>query len=175
MSGANFLSGIYSEGDNGVIVWQGFDFDGGVVLFGSDPPDGNTVPPDADLWFSGDCGFVPVNGALLAVLGKPDFDSVSLDTLKAQQYSNTPWPDFGFNGIPEGVVLAVKTNQGRYAKIRTGAMQLTPWGYCIKFHWVTFSNLGWPLRPSLAGVAVLTGLMLMFAWSIRCVLWGGCP
>jgi hypothetical protein len=76
------------------------------------------------------------NGALLAHLGSPDFDSVSLDTLRAQEYSDAPLPgsNDGENKMTPGSVIAVKTNHGRYAKILINA-----YGYNLNLNWVTFT------------------------------------
>lgn len=133
------MSDIFSQGQAVVGGTQLFDVDSGL----------ESEWRDADLqwdvlWADNSAApkiihaeLAPQNGALVAHLGSPDFNSVSLETLHAQQYADTPLPgsNDGENKLTPGSVIAVKTNQGRYAKILINA-----YGYNLQLSWVTFTS-----------------------------------
>jgi len=106
-----------------------FDFDLGV----QGPPTG------ADIWWEQVDNvtrfLVPQNGAMLAYLGKIDFDALSYQTLKTQSYTATPinGSNNNQNKLTAGTVIGIKTNQGRYAKMR-----VDQYGYNLKITWVTY-------------------------------------
>jgi hypothetical protein len=106
-----------------------FDFDGGV----QGPAGG------ADVWWEQidtvSRLLVPQSGAMLAHLGKPNFDAVSLQTLKTQAYTANPinGSNNAQNQLKPGTVIAVKTSAGRYAK-----MKVNTYGYNLGITWVTY-------------------------------------
>jgi hypothetical protein len=106
-----------------------FDFDTGV----QGPASG------ADLWWqqvdSVKRFLVPQSGAMLVNMGKPNFDAVSYQTLKSQPYTATPinGSNNSSNQLKAGTVIAIKTNAGRYAKLRVDS-----YGYNLGITWVTY-------------------------------------
>ncbi len=78
---------------------------------------------------------VPQSGAMLTHLGKPNFDAVSYQTLQKQSYTATPinGSNNASNQLKAGSVIAVKTNAGRYAKVR-----IDTYGYNLAITWVTY-------------------------------------
>lgn len=78
---------------------------------------------------------VPQSGAMLAYMGKPNFDAVSLQTLQAQPYTTTPinGSNNASNQLMPGTVIAIKTNAGRFAK-----MKINSYGYNLGISWVTY-------------------------------------
>jgi hypothetical protein len=106
-----------------------FDFDTGV----QGPATG------ADIWWEQVDNvirfLVPQNGAMLAHMGKPNFDAVSLPTLKAQPYSATPinGSNNASNQVTPGMVIAIKCSSGRYAK-----MKISSYGYNLGINWLTY-------------------------------------
>jgi len=86
--------------------------------------------PMGDLWWeqvdSVTRRLVPRNGATVAVMGRVDYNAVTLEALKSQAYRSTPisgsLPTFNdltrFNQLTPGTVIAVKTRNGHYAKVR---------------------------------------------------------
>ncbi len=106
-----------------------FDFDTGV----QGPAGG------ADIWWeqvdSVKRFLVPQSGAMLAHMGKPNFDAVSLQTLQAQPYSATPinGSNNSSNKLTAGTVIAIRTSAGRYAK-----MKINSYGYNLGISWVTY-------------------------------------
>jgi len=106
-----------------------FDFETGV----QGPPAG------ADIWWEQVDNvirfLVPQSGAMLAHMGKPDFDAVSLQALHAQPYTGTPinGSNNASNQLSPGTVIAIKTNAGRYAK-----MKINSYGYNLGISWVTY-------------------------------------
>ncbi len=106
-----------------------FDFETGV----QGPPTG------ADVWWEQVDNtvrfLVPQSGAMLANMGKPNFDAVSLQTLQSQPYTANPinGSNNASNQLTAGTVIAVKTNAGRYAK-----MKINSYGYNLGITWVTY-------------------------------------
>jgi hypothetical protein len=106
-----------------------FDFETGV----QGPPTG------ADIWWeqvdSQIRFLVPRSGAMLAHMGQPNFDAVSLQSLQGQPYTTTPinGSNNSSNQLTPGSVIAVKTNAGRYAKLKVNS-----YGYNLGMSWVTF-------------------------------------
>lgn len=106
-----------------------FDFDTGV----QGPATG------ADIWWEQVDNvirfLVPQNGAMLALMGKPNFDAVSYQTLKSQAYTATPinGSNNSSNKLKAGTVIAIKTGAGRYAK-----MKIDSYGYNLGITWVTY-------------------------------------
>jgi len=120
---------VQSEGSTTLKGTWTFDFDTGV----QGPATG------ADLWWEQVNTviryLVPQGGATLAHLGKPNFDAVSLATLKAQSYTATPinGSNNSSNRLTAGTVIAIKTGAGRYAK-----MKINSYGYNLGISWVTY-------------------------------------
>jgi hypothetical protein len=79
---------------------------------------------------------VPQGGAMLAHLGKPNFDAVSSQTLATAPYTATPinGSNNSSNKLTANSVIAVRTNAGRYAKIKVES-----YGYNLGIRWVTYS------------------------------------
>ena len=106
-----------------------FDFDTGV----QGPAGG------ADIWWEQVNSvvryLVPQSGAMLAHMGKPDFDAVSYQTLKGLSYTATPivGSNNSTNKLKAGTVVAIKTSAGRYAK-----MKINSYGYSLNISWVTY-------------------------------------
>lgn len=106
-----------------------FDFDTGVQ-----GPTGG-----ADIWWeqvnSTVRYLVPQSGAMLAHMGKPNFDAVSLPTLKSLAYTaaNINGSNTAANQLKAGTVIAIKTSAGRYAKMR-----IDSYGYNLGITWVTY-------------------------------------
>lgn len=97
-------------------------------------------PTGADLWWrhvnSRTRYLVPQGGAMLAHLGKPNFDAVSSQTLAAAPYAATPinGSSGSANRLTAGTVIAVRTNAGRHAKVR-----IERYGSSLGLRWVTYS------------------------------------
>ena len=106
-----------------------FDFDTG--LQGS--------PSGSDIWWEQVNNvtryLVPQGGAMLANLGKVNFDAVSLQTLQTRPYTMTPinGSNNASNQLTAGTVVAIKTGAGRYAK-----MKINSYGYNLGMTWVTY-------------------------------------
>jgi len=73
---------------------------------------------------------------MLAHLGKPSFDAISSQTLASAQYTASPinGSNNSSNKLTAGSVIAVRTNAGRYAKLRVES-----YGYNLGIRWVTYS------------------------------------
>jgi hypothetical protein len=78
---------------------------------------------------------VPQGGAMLAHMGSPNFDAVSLQTLQSQPYTTNPinGSNNASNKLTPGTVIAIKTSAGRYAKMR-----INSYGYNLGISWVTY-------------------------------------
>ena len=106
-----------------------FDFETGV----EGPPTG------ADIWWERVDNTVhflmPQSGAMLANMGKPNFDAVSLQTLQAQPYTANPinGSTNASNQLTPGTVIAVRTNTGRYAKVK-----IDSYGSDLGITWATY-------------------------------------
>ncbi len=62
---------------------------------------------------------VPGNGAEIVLLGKVDFDKVTLEDLMSATYSTEPIKSNDQNDpLVPGAVIAIKTNQGKYTKLK---------------------------------------------------------
>jgi hypothetical protein len=118
---------------NGETIIRGtwyFDLDNGVTAINR---------PDADLFWEQETDIKrtlnPMNGALFALVGQRDFDSLKLQTLKGLDYlSNNIRADNDVsNAIPSGTVLAYKTKHGRYGKLL-----IENYDYDLKVKWLTF-------------------------------------
>lgn len=120
---------VHSKGTTTLKGTWTFDFDTGV----QGPAGG------ADVWWrqvnSVTRYMVPQSGAMLAHLGKPNFDAVSLPTLKAAAYSATPinGSNNASNKLTAGTVFAVRCATGRHAKVRVNS-----YGYNLGITWVTY-------------------------------------
>jgi hypothetical protein len=120
---------VMSEGATTLKGTWTFDFEKGI----QGPPTGT------DIWWeqvNNTIRFlVPQNGAMLANLGKSDFDSVSYQTLQTQSYTTIPinGSNNASNTLTAGTVVAVKTNTGRYAK-----MKVETYGYNLVIRWVCY-------------------------------------
>lgn len=82
----------------------------------------------------------PWGTAQLAVIGNLNFEGVALTTLQGASYgrSGVNASRNALNRLPPGIVLAVRTNQGRLSKVRINSSQ----GDFIDFNWVTFALPG---------------------------------
>lgn len=78
---------------------------------------------------------VPQSGAMFRNMGKPDFDAVGRQTLECQPYTASPinGSNNAANKLTPGTVVAVKTNAGRYAKVK-----IESYGYNLGIKWVTY-------------------------------------
>jgi hypothetical protein len=120
---------VQSEGTTTLKGTWTFDFDTGV----QGPAGG------ADVWWEQintvSRLLVPQSGAMLAPMGKPNFDAVSLPTLKTQAYTANPinGSNNALNKLKPGTVIAIKTSAGRYAK-----MKVDTYGYNLGISWVTY-------------------------------------
>jgi hypothetical protein len=120
---------VQSEGATTLKGTWTFDFDTGI----QGPPTG------ADIWWEQVNNvirwLVPQSGATIAHMGKPNFDAVSYQTLKAQSYTATPinGSNNSSNKLTPGSVIAIKTSAGRYAKMR-----INSYGYNLGITWVTY-------------------------------------
>ncbi len=78
---------------------------------------------------------VPQSGAMMVPLGTPNLDVVSLQTLQTQPYTANPinGSNNASNQLTPGTVIAVKTNTGRYAKVK-----IDSYGYDLGITWVTY-------------------------------------
>jgi hypothetical protein len=120
---------VQSEGTATLMGTCTFDFDTGTQI-----PAGG-----ADVWWEQVDAvkrlLVPQSGAMLAHMGKPNFDAVSLQTLKTQAYTANPidGSNNASNRLKAGTVIAVKTSAGRYAK-----MKVNSYGYNLGIFWVTY-------------------------------------
>lgn len=120
---------VQSEGTTTLKGTWTFDFDSGV----QGPAGG------ADIWWEQVDSvvryLVPQSGASIVHMGKPNFDAVSLQTLKTQAYTSTPivGSNNATNKLTAGSVIAVKTNAGRYAKLK-----INSYGYNLGISWVTY-------------------------------------
>jgi hypothetical protein len=96
-------------------------------------------PTGADIWWeqvdSTTRFLVPRSGAMLAHMGQPNFDAVSLQALQGQPYTSTPinGSNNSSNQLTPGSVIAVKTNAGRYAKLK-----INSYGYNLGISWLTY-------------------------------------
>jgi hypothetical protein len=72
---------------------------------------------------------------MLVHMGKPNFNAVSLQALQAQPYTATPinGSNNASNQLTPGTVIAIKTNAGRYAK-----MKINSYGYDLGISWATY-------------------------------------
>ena len=98
-----------------------YDFDAGV----------ETTSTTADVWWNQMTQTTrqlqPSNGALLFNMGPANYEAVTKAQLQGLAYSNTAinGSDSG-NAMPPGTVIAVKTNTGRYAKMKVIAKEPYP-------------------------------------------------
>ncbi|MFN0086767.1 MAG: hypothetical protein ACKVX9_15360 [Blastocatellia bacterium] len=78
---------------------------------------------------------VPQNGAMLANLGLADFDVVSHQRLSSLSYLATPieGSDNSSNALPTGAVVGVRTNSGRFAKLK-----IKSYGPTLGLEYVTY-------------------------------------
>jgi hypothetical protein len=110
-------------------TWE-FDLDNGVLV---------TSGTDADLFWEQETDtkrtLRPMNGALFALVGQRDFDSLKLQTLKGLNYlsSGIRADNDVSNAIPNGTVLAYRTKHGRYGKLL-----IENYAYDLKVKWLTF-------------------------------------
>ena len=77
----------------------------------------------------------PKNGAAFFVVGIRDFQSVNYADLERFEYSsqNIDGSNLPYNQIPQGTVVAYKTNEGRLGKLI-----IDEYGYNLTIRWVTF-------------------------------------
>jgi len=120
---------VMSKGTTSLKGTWTFDFETGI----QGPPTG------ADVWWeqvNATVRFlVPLSGAMLANMGKPDFDSVSYQALQTQPYTTIPINGSNnvSNALTPGTVIAIRTNTGRYAK-----MKVETYGYNLGIRWVCY-------------------------------------
>jgi hypothetical protein len=77
----------------------------------------------------------PQNGATVALLQRSRFERVDADQLKAASYSDKPInvSDNADNQLRRGVVIAIKTRNGHFAKVG-----VTTYGADLALEWVTY-------------------------------------
>ena len=77
----------------------------------------------------------PLNGAGFFVVGIRDFESVKYADLERFQYSSQKidGSNLAYNQIPQGTVVAYKTNEGRLGKLI-----VDEYGYNLTIRWITF-------------------------------------
>ena len=120
---------VFSRGTTTLKGTWTFDLDAGV----QGPPTG------ADVWWEQVNAtvryLVPQGGAMLANLGKPNFDAVSRQTLQAAPYTAVPinGSNNSQNQLNPGTVVAIKTGAGRLAKLKVNT-----YGYNLGISWVTY-------------------------------------
>jgi hypothetical protein len=80
---------------------------------------------------------VPIGGATISQLGKPNFDAVSRETLRAAAFSSNPinGSNNGANQLTPGSVIAVRTGAGHYSKVK-----INSYGYNLDINWVTYAS-----------------------------------
>ena len=80
---------------------------------------------------------VPYNNARFRVLGRENFDSVSLDDLRRMSYSGDriEGSNSRRNRLPTGTVVAAVTSDRRYCKFR-----IDKYGSDLKITWVTYAR-----------------------------------
>jgi hypothetical protein len=132
---------IHSQGTNRIIH--------GTYSFDADS--GNEQSASADAFWrqstSTTRSLEPRNGALFANFGIVNFDSVTYAQLKSASYSSTPinGSDSG-DQMPAGTVIAIKTSEGRWSKVRIEARNVYdpsayyPYNNHIRVRWVTYNN-----------------------------------
>lgn len=104
-----------------------FDFDKGML------------DQSGDLWWEQRDGIarflVPRNGATAASIGAGNFEAVSSQNLREQQYSTTPLngSNDASNSLLPGTIIGIKTKSGHYAKMR-----INSYGYDLDIAWVTY-------------------------------------
>ncbi|MDX2032561.1 MAG: hypothetical protein SF339_17940 [Blastocatellia bacterium] len=121
--------GVHRKGAVNLKKMRSFDFETGLL----NPPNGADIR-----WEHADDAprfLVPQNGALLANLGSADFDIVSLQRLQSLAYTGAPidGSDNAANALPTGAVIGVRTNAGRFAKIK-----VTSYGATLGLEYVTY-------------------------------------
>jgi len=123
-------SAVFSNGETTLPGTWLFDLDNGAVT---------ATNPTADLFWEQETdtkrSLNPMNGALLALVGQRDFDSLELQMLKGLDYlsDNIRADNDLSNAIPNGTVLAYKTKHGRYGKLL-----IENYAYNLKVKWLTF-------------------------------------
>jgi hypothetical protein len=121
---------VFSDGEIIIRGTWSLDLDNGVTTIGR---------ADSDLFWEQETNtkrtLNPVNGALFALVGLRDFDSLKLQALKGLHYlpDNIRANDDGSNAIPTGTVVAYKTKHGRYGKLL-----IEDYAYNLKVKWLTF-------------------------------------
>jgi hypothetical protein len=123
-------SAAFSNGETIIRGTWTFDLDNGVLTSGT----GNS-----DLFWEQETNtkrtLQPTNGALFALVGQRDFDSLKIQMLKGLDYSSDGIRadnDIS-NAIPSGTILAYKTRHGRYGKLL-----IENYAYDLKVKWLTF-------------------------------------
>jgi hypothetical protein len=125
-------TGVVSSGSTQLRGTYTFDLESG-VQGGSGPA--------ADLWWQQVDGTTRSlearNGARLANLGKPSFDSVTATILRAQPYTLTSidGSNTAANRLTPGTVVAVRTAAGNDAKVL-----VQTYGYDLGIRWVTYEG-----------------------------------
>jgi hypothetical protein len=111
---------VFSNGETIIRGTWFFDLDNGVTAISR---------TDSDLFWEQETDtkrtLNPMNGALFALVGQRDFDSLQLQTLKGLNDVS--------NAIPTGTVLAYRTKHGRYGKLL-----IEYYAYDLKVKWITF-------------------------------------
>jgi hypothetical protein len=122
-------------------------------LFDLDRGDSSPAQPQGDLFLEARTQVErilrPWSASGIALIGGRAFDRVTLEGLRQTEYQgqgvNASRDER--NSLPSGSVLAVRTNEGRFAKLNVVASN----GDAVKFDWVTYALPGEgpsPLAPS---------------------------
>jgi len=120
---------VQSEGSTLLKGTWTFDLDSGA----------QGAPSGSDIWWEQvdtvKRFLVPQGGAMLANMGKVDFDAVSLQTLKNLSYTAMPidGSNNANNKLKAGTVVAIRTGTARYSKLRVNS-----YGYNLGISWVTY-------------------------------------
>ncbi len=118
---------IVSSGETTLKATYIFDFDKG------------KAGGDGDLFYNHDDEVIrflrPHNRAAIALLPRTDFAKLDADRLRTLSYSDKPInaSDNADNELRRGVVVAIKTRTGHFAKMR-----VTRYGRDLGFEWVTY-------------------------------------
>jgi hypothetical protein len=121
---------VFSNGETIIRGTWSIDLDNGVTAMSG---------TDSDLFWEQETDtkrtLKPMNGALFALVGQRDFDSLKLQTLKGLNFlSSAIRADNNVsNAIPNGTVLAYRTKHGRYGKFL-----IENYAYDLKVKWLTF-------------------------------------
>jgi TIR domain len=134
----NISSKIYSQGRLTLEGSYLYDLDLGLKL-GADDFYGPKIEIFYECKTDIERYFRPMSGAFY-LLGHRDFNSITANSLTDLSYSkaNINVSNNENNQLTAGTVVAVKTNEGRFAKFIIDAFGTGQWGSNIEISWVTY-------------------------------------